>query len=444
MVGLRQVLLGSGAVAALFALSSSVNAGGFAVREQSAEFQGMSFAGNAASGGGLSGMFWNPAVAAYAPAGIYTEAHYSGIFGHVNVTGDTSVGGVSLGLPQNGGNIAKDAVVPSSYMSYRLSDRLVAALSINSPFGLVTEPSNRFWAGQTFARSSDIKTYNATPTLAYKLMPTVSIGLGLQIQHTEGTLKNATGITPNSLNAVVKGDDTSFGFTAGVNWTPSEHTSIGLGWRSSINNNLQGTISIPGSPLGALAGAGIQATFNQPDIVTLSARHQLTDRLTVLATGEWTNWSRLEKLDIVCADNPGGGNPVFCPAGNGQLVRSLFLGWHDSWMASIGAEYKYSHHLTLRTGFAYEKSPIQNAAERTLRVPDTDRLWTSLGATYKFSDKMAFDFAYSHIFGIGDDNIDRTEGGLRFVGRVDANVDIISASMKIKLGDAPVAYEPVK
>ena len=59
---------GGGLVRAILADKS----GGFAVREQSAEYQGMSFAGNAAAGGGLSGMFWNPAVAAFAPRGLYS------------------------------------------------------------------------------------------------------------------------------------------------------------------------------------------------------------------------------------------------------------------------------------------------------------------------------------------------------------------------------------
>ena len=54
--------------------------------------------------------------------------------------------------------------------------------------------------------------------------------------------------------------------------------------------------------------------------------------------------------------------------------------------------------------------PLHSAVERTQRVPDTDRLWLSVGATYKWNDKLAFDFAYSHIFGIGDDAIDRRRG----------------------------------
>lgn len=179
--GLGALLLASSAAGALFASSLPASAGGFAVREQSTEFQGMSFAGNGTSGGGLSGMFWNPAVAAYAPTGIYSEAHYAAIVGNVEMRGDTTAGGVSLGMPQNSGDTAKDAIVPSSYMSYRLNEKLVFAMSVNSPFGLVTEPANRAWAGQTFARTSEIKTYNFTPTLAYRITPTLAVGVGVQI-----------------------------------------------------------------------------------------------------------------------------------------------------------------------------------------------------------------------------------------------------------------------
>ena len=47
---------------AAVAMATSALAGGFAVREQSVEYQGMSFAGNAASGGGLSGLYRNPSL----------------------------------------------------------------------------------------------------------------------------------------------------------------------------------------------------------------------------------------------------------------------------------------------------------------------------------------------------------------------------------------------
>ena len=439
--GWRQGLLASGAAAALLAMCVPASAGGFAVREQSTEFQGLSFAGHGAAGGGLSGMFWNPSVAAFAPAGIYTELHYAGIVGNSEITGDVFAGAANLGLPRESGDIAKDAVVPASYMSYRLSQQMVLAMSVNSPFGLVTEPSNRFWAGQTFARTSEIKTYNFSPTLAYRVSPTLAVGVGLQIEHIEGRLKNATGVTTTSLNSVIRGDDTAFGFTAGVNWNPTSATSIGLGYRSSIDHTLEGTISVPGSPVPpAAAGAAIKAGVTLPEIVTLSLRQGLNERFALLGSIEWTHWGRAEKLDVVCANN-GGGNVVFCPGGNGQLVRSLELGWHDSWLFALGGEYKYSEPLTLRAGFAYEKSPIQESSERTLRVPDADRIWASVGGSYKWSEAMSFDVAYTHVF-VDDAPIDRREGGLRFVGSADTSVDIFSVSMKMKLGGG--GHEPLK
>ncbi len=324
------------AAAALAAMASSALAGGFAVREQSAEFQGMSFAGHGAAGGGLSGMFWNPAVAAYAPAGIYTESHYSAIVGRVEITGDAfnPANGANVGLPRESGDLAKDAIVPASYLSWRLSDRLVAAVSVNSPSGLVTEPSNRVWAGQTGARTSEIKTYNVAPTLAYKLTDAIAVAVGLQIEHIEGRLKSASGTTAAHPNSQIHGDDTAFGFTAGVNFRPNDHTNIGLGYRSSIDHTLEGTLSVPGAPASLFGpaagplnqGAAIKAGITLPEIVTLSLRQELTEKLTVLGSVEWSHWARAEKLDVVCANNGTAGNAALCPAGNGQLARSLALG----------------------------------------------------------------------------------------------------------------------
>jgi long-chain fatty acid transport protein len=175
----------------------------------------------------------------------------------------------------------------------------------------------------------------------------------------------------------------------------------------------------------------MKAGVTLPEIVTLSLRQAISPHLTMLGTVEWTNWSRLEKLDVTCANTQP--NPVFCSLGNGQTVRSLQLGWHDGWLFALGAEYAYSPALTLRGGVAYEISPIQNADERTLRVADADRIWASIGATYKWSENIALDFAYSHIF-VDDAPIDRTESGIRFVGSADTSIDIVSVSLKMKVG----------
>jgi long-chain fatty acid transport protein len=134
--------------------------------------------------------------------------------------------------------------------------------------------------------------------------------------------------------------------------------------------------------------ASINATFENPEIVTLSVRQAIAPNTRLLGTIEWTNWSRFGVIPIV------GSGPITGSATD----RSLPANWHDSWLYSVGLEYDYSQKLTLRTGVAFEKSPIQNATERLIQVPDSDRWWASAGLTYRWSEKMAFDLAYTHIF----------------------------------------------
>ena len=96
----------------------------------------------------------------------------------------------------------------------------------------------------------------------------------------------------------------------------------------------------------------------------------------------------------------------------------------------------------MRAGVAYEESPIDTEI-RSTRLPDNDRIWASIGATYQWNDKLSFDVAYTHIFASGDD-IRIVPGqqdfdGLPFVADVDSSVDIISAAVRYRWDDPKVA-----
>ncbi len=413
-------------------MASSALAGGFAVREQSAEFQGMSFAGAGTGGGGLSSMFWNPATAAYAPAGMYSESHYAFVMGDVEMTALPGTTALIPGVNDQSGDIARDAIVPSSYGSLRINDKMVLAISINSPFGLVTKPENRDWAGSRYARTSEIKTYNFAPTLAYAVSPQLAIGVGLQIQKIEGRLKSALPPGTAGPNIVLEGDDFALGLTAGLDWKVGPGTSFGLGWRSAIDHTLEGSLFVAGVP--GIPSTGIKADVDLPDIVTASFRHALHANMTLLGSVEWSNWSRLGDLNVNCQQIT-----AVCPTG----LNRVPLGWSDGWMFALGAEYRHQPNLMLRAGLAYEISPIDSAEGRTPRVPDADRIWASIGATYQYNEKTSLDFAYTHIF-VEDAKIDRLETVGRLVADVNSSVNIFSVSMKMKMGDVPHSYAPMK
>jgi long-chain fatty acid transport protein len=94
----------------------------------------------------------------------------------------------------------------------------------------------------------------------------------------------------------------------------------------------------------------------------------------------------------------------------------------------------------LRAGVAYEKSPITDNVRIPL-LPDNDRYWASVGGTYKWSPKLSFDIAYSHVFVKNTPiNITATSGnpwfdGVAYVGSVDSHIDIISVAMKYRWDD---------
>ncbi|MGE0053743.1 MAG: OmpP1/FadL family transporter [Hyphomicrobium sp.] len=419
----RYALGGTAVALALGAGIASAEAGGFAPHEQSTYFLGTAFAGTAA-GGALSSMFWNPAAAGQFD-GFNGSSNYSLIMPDTEIT---ATGGAlyGTGSSRSSGDIGDTALLPASYYSLQVNDQLVLGLGANVAFGLTTD-SNFSWDGAQLARESRIVTYNFTPTAAYRLAPGVIIGAGVQIQYIDAQLRQAVG-SPYGPTSAVKGDDVAFGFTAGILLTPADGTSIGLGFRSGLDHNLDGTFHISGLP----GVDNVSAGLDLPEVVTLSLRQDLTPSWTLLGSVEWTNWSRLSQLEVFC-DGAG----TYCPASGVPLQPALPLNWEDGWMFSAGLEHKYNEQLTLRGGLAWEKSPIQSAEGRTVRVPDSDRFWLSAGASYEYNQWMTIDVAYAHLWGQDATTVQGVGlgpgGSTLLVGEVESSADIVSVGLRTKL-----------
>jgi long-chain fatty acid transport protein len=440
--GMKAVLLACSGIAALIAATADANAGGLAVREQSAYGQGSSFAGVAA-GGSLSSMFWNPATMTQVP-GLQSESVLTGI---IPSSTNNPTGGTFAVLGGTG-NVAHAALVPASYYSYQFNQKLWIGLSVNSPFGL-SETFPDTWAGRVFAAGGDsLKTYNAAPTIAYKFNDFLSIGFGAQIQY--ATASFTAGI-PLGLTqqAGLSGGGYGYGFTAGATLTPTPTTTIGLGYRSAINQKINGTLVLPAGGLfnqPFSSPGSVNTTFNIPDIVSFGVRQKLSSQWMVMGTVEWTNWSRA------------GTSAVLQPNGAPALVVTtpfvIPFQYKDGWFFSLGAEYQWSPQIALRGGVAYEISPVTDQV-RGPAIPDNDRTWLSIGGTYKYSAKTTFDLAYSHVFvkTAPINIVDASNpffaigGGTTYTGSVDSHVDIISVAMKYRWDNpapAPVSTLPHK
>ncbi|WP_417685980.1 OmpP1/FadL family transporter [Roseibium sp.] len=418
----KSALFATTAIAASIA-SSAVFAGAFALREQSAYYQGMSFAGNGTTGPSISSVFWNPATITGAKDGLTVEAHNSFIIPQSEITGSLT-GGALGSSTVSSGEMASDAWIPATYTAYKFNEELYFGLGVNAPFGLATKPDDN-WAGRYYSRSSEVFSVNVSPTIGYKFNDMISVGFGAQVQYIQVRLKNANPGAAGANNIELKGDDVGFGVTAGVTIKPMQGTEIGLGYRSAVWHDLEGVFILP-TTLSASLPAGrhnIGVSMSTPEMITLSAKQRITDQFTLLGTVEWTNWSRLEAPKVIRDD--------------GLYMKSLPFNYEDGWFFSVGGEYAYNDSLTLRAGVAYEKSPIDTAI-RSTRLPDNNRWWLSAGATYNFADNLSFDVGYSHLIPedtdikivSGHQDYSATIGN--YVGKADAQVDIFSASLRYK------------
>ena len=427
---IKAILLVCAGAGALLAATAAANAGGFAVREQSAWGQGSSYAGVAA-GGSLSAMFWNPATMTQMP-GIQSEAVLSGIFPYAaNTVGAGSV----LGALGGTGNTADTALVPSGYFSYQFNPSLWFGLSVNAPFGLSVSFPNS-WAGRDYAAGdSHLRTYNVAPSFAYRINDWISVGAGIQIQYADAALgKGPTpffrGFVP--LTADLSGTGWGYGFTAGVTLTPTPTTTVGIGYRSAIDQKISGSLAVSGALPPPFTGTTpVSTTINLPDTVSLGLRQRLSPQWTLLGTVEWSNWSRIGTSTVSGAPVP----------------TSIAFQYQDGWLFSVGAEYQWDRQLALRAGVGYEISPITDDVRVPL-LPDNDRYWLSVGATYKLTNKLSFDAAYSHVIVKSTPiNISATSGnpsfdGITYIGDVSSHIDIVSVGIKYRWDDP--APEPVK
>jgi len=429
----------------LIIATAQANAGGFAVREQSPYGQGSSFAGVAA-GGALSSMFWNPATMTQVP-GIVSETDVTGIFpftSHTPLPGSTFF----TSLPGTT-NVADAALVPSGYTSYQLNPNLWFGVSINAPFGL-TESFPDAWAGRNYVAGDVLlKTYNVAPSIAYRFSDWISVGVGAQIEYGKASFVRGLPPIPNfspglGTQATFTGHGWGFGATAGVTLTPTPTTIVGLGWRSALNQKFEGTlvtnIALFPANLPPTTTGSTNTTVKEPDIVSLGIRQRLDPRWTLLGTVEWSNWSRIGTSDLLFNGAPATvlGRPL-----------AVHFQFRDGWFFSGGAEYIWDQRLTLRGGLAYEITPVSDQVREPV-VPDNDRFWASIGASWRVSKFMHFDLAYSHIW-VKDGPINLTAAsgnpsfinGINYVGTVNAHVDIISAAFVVRFDELePDARRP--
>lgn len=398
----------------------------------------------------------------------------------------------------NGGQAGIAHLIPNTYLTqpiFRSTSYgdLTAGLGVTVPFGLETDYQPE-WVGRYHALRTKLTTFEISPTIAYRLFDRLSFGASLNIERASARLTQAldfgliaqqplaqfyaalpaalaargvpaaaipatiasiqqayaaAGFVPGGRDGVLElhGDDWDIGFTVGAVFEYLKKGSdtgflqdgrVGFSYRSEMEQVLEGPADFRRVPLITAPGAVVQfptptalqsvffnqsgtATLKLPDVYRFSIYQRFAQKFALLGDVTWTRWSRLDAVPIVFS-NPG------TPA------SVLDINYEDALRYSVGFEWYVCPTLTLRTGYAYDETPIRSPEFRTPRVPDNNRHFLSAGLKWSPTNWMDLDVGYAHLF-VDDPHTDLldTQGHL-LVGTYDAHVDIVSASVTFKWG----------
>jgi len=386
-------------------LSGQVQGAGFALIEQSAAGAGNAFAGGAASAEDASTVYFNPAGMTNLKTNSQLQAGVHAVEPTLKFTNQGStLADTYNGQPLTGDNTQDGgvpALVPIIFYVQGISPDLKFGMGINVPFGLKVKYDDN-WVGRYHAVDSELSSVNINPGLAYKATDSLSLGFGLNLQTVDVTLSSAIDfgaliLQPQQYDGFVtiKGDNQdnlSYGWNAGLLYQWADRTRVGLAYRSAIDHKIKGDadFTVPGAvsfitSSGAFTDSKVSADVTFPQTASLSAFHNYNDALAVMADITWTGWSDFKELRLKY-DNP-------------QQPDSVTTeDWKDTFRYSLGVKYRLYPQWLLRSGIAYDQSPVPNAQRRTARIPDNDRTWFSLGAGYQVGESLSLDFAYSHLW----------------------------------------------
>jgi long-chain fatty acid transport protein len=393
--------------------ASTVHAAGFQLKEQSAEGQGNSFAGQTAKAVDASTIFFNPAGMARLN-GNHVQSNLSFIAPEAKYKhgASTAVGGL---FPKSTGiDGGESAIVPAAYAVWDYSEKVNFGLSINAPFGMSTK-YDEDWVGAQYNVLSEIKTVNIAPSISYKVDDRLSIGGNIQFQKIEGKLtnKSVTGVGTAALTTL-EADDTGYGYSLGLLYEYSDKGRVGFSYRSQIKHNLEGKVSTVG-----VSEFDASANVTLPAVASIGLYQEVSDKWTVLADVSWTDWSVFDKLEVVRSST-------------GAVATTTEYHWDDTVFAALGANYQYNDKLQLKFGVAYDQGAANNN-DRTAGIPDETRYWASVGASYKLNKQTTFNIGYSRVEAdtakVSEDSKQNTPVaglGSTYNGEFDPSVDILT------------------
>ena len=428
---------------------SSGLASGYKIGAESVSDLGRAGAGGAALAGDASINHSNP-------AGLVRlnrrEWILGGTYVHPDVAfepADSNFFDGSILSGSNGGNAGTPAFVPNMHVAMPVNDKFAVGASITSQYGLVTDYHPQF-IGRYDLVNASLFGVNFNPSAAWKISEKVAIGFGLNVAYGRQKLRQAVDfgsvcgvalgrstcdevfdLVPGQSDGLarVRIDDWAMGFNLGALYDINKATRVGIAYRSRLKFDGQGharnqfpeevqRFLLATGTAPAFTNSNASGQFYFPASGELSVSHILNDRVILLATLGWIDWSVVKESRIQFEN----------PFAIDSVSR---VDYRDSYQFSAGLDYKASDSVIIRGGVALQQSPVRDSF-REPSVPDADRIIIAIGASYRYKLGIILDLGYQ-FHNLTDGPQDRTAvTGSRTRGNYDVTSHFLGVGLRLK------------
>ena len=382
------------AVCAFLVISFSQNAfaagsGAYAVEVPDAGALGM--------GSAFVGEADTPAAVYYNPAGINQMTRPEGSIGDAVLAPRAKMTSSYSGTNGNTVHMQNNEYnIPNSYAVVPLiPNKLSIGVGSGSYWGTGTN-----WGPNSILRyattQAKIKNIDNSFVASYQVTPQWSIAAGVDNDESKAdesfAISNA-GLSPDGM-AELKGSDDAWGYRLATLFKFNDQNQFGLVYRSRINHNYTGKLSINGANPLVYGFSSYVAKVSEKSVLpqSLVAGYSFkpTKRWTINLDIEWMDWSSTKYETISFSNLTANQTALF------NTINHVPQNWHSAWSESVGTQYDVTDRFRVRLGYYHHGRVIPNATFNPV-IPDSNSNGYTTGFGFDLTKRLTLDVAYSFL-----------------------------------------------
>lgn len=395
--------------AVLLAAALGAHAEGYQVNTYSARQEGMGHTGTALTLGAESQLF-NPA------AMVFSDKTFE-------VSGSITAAVSKATAVHEGNSYETDNPVSTPMnvcTSFRIFDNFYGGLSFFTPYGSAINWGDN-WPGAVLNQKVSIKVFSLQPTLAYKILPNLSIGAGMSMNWGSVDLDKglmtgvsmnkfmaaigmpptamyAPNVTPASVNLTGK-SNIAVGYNLGALWQINRQWNVGVSFRGKTtltvkkgdaqvryNGDAQ-TLLEP--VLDNLNRTNFRASLPCPYVLSFGVAYKPIENVTIAADVQLNGWKAYDQLDIEF-DNLS------------DFDQHLTKNYRNAMTYHAGVQWGCTRRLDLRAGLMVDTNPCDKGFYNP-ETPGQTRIEPSVGFSFRPVGGLSIDFALMYVHGCGTD-----------------------------------------